>query len=125
MVCTLPRIAILQDLERLSVFLGQDVVHGRDMLPELGVDAAMRGTDFEQAVRRPEVDLLLNGFVFFRPSLQISQAAYFFGAHSFVRCVADSTTRFKPSKVGEDNAVGNTADGRRVEKAVILNLKKQ
>lgn len=58
-----PRVAILQNLERLREFLGQDVVHRRDVLPELGVHATVRGAHVQQALGGPEADLLPNGLV--------------------------------------------------------------
>lgn len=51
--CVPPGVAILQDLESLRELLRQDVVHGRDVLPELGVNAAVDRAHVEQALGCP------------------------------------------------------------------------
>lgn len=74
-----PGVAVLQDLESLRELLGEDVVHGRDVLSELGVDATVHRTHVEQALGGPEVDLLADGLVLLGAPFEVPEAFFFGG----------------------------------------------
>ena len=79
-----PGVAVLQDLEGLRELLGEDVIHGRNVLPELGVDAPVHGADVEQALGGPEVDLLADGLVLLGAPFEVSEALFCFISFRFV-----------------------------------------